>query len=191
MAEARTKVVTPMFRVSYPSVFTAKAFEDGKDPTYSTVALFEPAKFTAEEKKLWKAMQTLADEQAVEAFKIPVAKFGTKYLTPFRDGAEREDTDGYGEGVVFMTLSSKQKPGLIGRDRQPILSMDEFYAGCYARATVTCYWYPKKADPKKKKGVAFGLQNVQKVKEGEPFSSRTPAEDDFKDDLGDDDGFMD
>jgi hypothetical protein len=59
----------------------------------------------------------------------------------------------------------------IGPDRK-----DEFYAGCFARATIRAFAYDKNGN----KGVSFALQNVQKLKNGEPFGSKRKAEDDFE-----------
>jgi hypothetical protein len=68
------------------------------------------------------------------------------------------------------------QPGLVDQNLQRIISTDDFYSGCYARATITAYGYDKAGN----KGVAFGLQNVQKLADGERFSGRTAAEDDFE-----------
>ena len=57
---------------------------------------------------------------------------------------------------------------------------DEIYAGCYCRATVTVYSYDNRS-----KGVAIGLMNVQKVKDGERLDSRTDAAGDFDDEVDD------
>lgn len=190
MAEGTIKrVVTPVFRVSFPSVFSASSYDPGdgsgpSKPKFSLVALWTPSKFTDEEKKLWVAMKKLIEEASLDGFKMKVEDFTDKMVKPLHKGEEKHDLDGYGPGVIFATLSSHQKPGLIGRDRQPILDQEEFYAGCYARATITAYWYPKDGSKKKKKGVGLGLQNVQKVKDGEAFSGRVAAEEDFEDDLG-------
>ena len=41
-----TKLLTPVFRVSFPSVFEASSYEGGA-PKFSVCAVWEPAKFTA------------------------------------------------------------------------------------------------------------------------------------------------
>ncbi len=112
---------------------------------------------------------------AVEA-KFPDPTKRPKNLkNPLRDGDEdKPDTDGYA-GHFFATARSKMKPGLVDANVKPIISQDLFYAGCYARATVTAFYYDKAGN----KGVALSLQNVQKLRDGEPFSGRSKAEDDF------------
>jgi len=159
------KVKTPIFRVSFPSVFEPKGYNGGPEK-YSVVMLFDSdADLTA--------MKTILREAATE-------KWGTK-LPPnlrnaFRDGKEKSELQGYGEGVTFATASSKQKPGLVDQAVQQIMDRGEFYAGCYARATVTAFAYDQQGN----RGVSFGLGNLQKVKDGERFDGRTNAEDDFE-----------
>jgi len=157
------KVITPEFRVSFPHVFKAHAFQD-QEPKFRLTMLFDKAADLS-------AMKQLASNAAVEKWgkKIPA-----DLRSPFRDGSEKEDLEGY-EGMVFINATSKQKPGVVDENVQDIMDETEFYAGCYARATVTAYAY----DAMGNRGVSFGLQNVQKLRDGEPFSGRTKASDDF------------
>lgn len=171
---ASKRVITPVFRVSFPSVFEAKSF-DGGAPKFSVSAVWDPAKFTAKEKALWDQMMGLADEASLERFKKKMNDLPGNFKKAIRDGAEKADLAGYGDGTFFANLSSKMKPGVIDRDQSPITNPDEFYPGCYARATITAYSYDNKG-----KGVAFGLQNLQKVADGERLDSRTDAAEDFE-----------
>jgi len=173
------RVTTPVFRVSFPAVFEAKAF-DGGPPKFSVSAVWDPAKFTKRERELWDAMMGLCDEASMDRFKKKMNDLPSNFKKAIRDGAEKADLQGYGEGTFFANLSSKMQPGLIDKDRHPIISADDFYPGCYARATVTAYSYDNKG-----KGVAMGLQNLQKVADGERLDSRTDAADDF-DEVDDD-----
>ena len=173
------KVSTPIFRVSFPSVFEASSYEGGA-PKFSVCAVFTPASFTARDKELWKAMEALADEVSMERFKKKLAQLPNNFKKPFRDGAEKEDLEGFGAGKVFCNFSSKMRPGIIGINRELITNADDFYPGCYARATITAYAYDNVG-----KGVAFGLQNLQKLKDGDRLDSRTDANDDFDDDVDD------
>jgi hypothetical protein len=68
------------------------------------------------------------------------------------------------------------RPGIVDANLQEIISEDDFYSGCYARATLTAFAYDKLGN----KGVAFGLQNIQKLKDGEHLSGRKNAESDFE-----------
>lgn len=171
-------VLTPNFRVSYPNVFKAKKNDlNGKDE-YSIVALFPKG---ADLSKLKEA----AKKAAVDKFGADQTKWPKNMRSPFRDQAERAKTDeatnkeilpaGYEKGAFFLNLKSAQKPGLVNQSMEDIVEVSEFYAGCWARATINAYAYNHKGNA----GIAFGLGNIQKVKDGDPLGSRTRAQDDF------------
>lgn len=159
------KVLTPEFRVSFPAVFKAKSFE-GQEPKYSITMLFDKK---ADLTGLKKAIQAAA----VEKWGEDKAKWPKNLRTPLRDGDEKE-LDGYA-GHYFVNASSKQKPGLVNQKVEPIISEDDFYAGCYARATLQAFAY----DTAGNKGVSFGLQNIQKLRDGDTFSGRRRPSDEF------------
>lgn len=173
---ATDKVVTPPFRVSFPSVFEPSSFENSA-PKYSTVMIFHPKDFDKKAKAQFKAMEALLDDVSKEKFKKAVKDLPDNFKRAFRDGNEKEHLEGYGDGTVFATCSSHQRPGLVDRDKTPILAEEDFYPGCWARATVTAYAYDNRG-----KGVAFGLHNIQKLGEGQNFTGRVPADEDFDDD---------
>lgn len=160
------KVITPEFRVSFPSVFTPSSFE-GQEPKYRITMLFEKGTDL-------NALKQLAAETVAE--KWPNKDTRPKNIrNPFRDGdVDKPDMDGYA-GTIFLNASSKMKPGVVDSFVQPIIEEGEFYAGCYARATVTCYAYSFAGN----NGVAFGLQNIQKTRDGDSFTGRSSAESDF------------
>lgn len=171
-------VVTPVFRVSFPFVFEPRApMEGGGEAKYGLTAVFDPTKFSEKDKERWKAMIALANEASVGKFKKKVNELTDNYKKPMRDGAEKEGLEGFGAGLKFANLTTKFKPGLVDKDKNPIVDQGEIYPGCYMRATVTAYAYDNKG-----KGVAFGLMNLQKVGDGPRLDSRTDAEEDFKDD---------
>lgn len=177
------KLLTPPFRVSFPNVFEASSY-DGGTPKFSVCAVWEPAKFTPKDKALWKAMHDLADQVSMDKFKKKLDQLPANFKKPFRDGEEKADLVGFGAGKVFSNLSSRLRPGIIDLDRTPITDPEDFYPGCYARGTITAYAYDNKG-----RGVAFGLQNLQKLKDGERLDSRTNPEDDFAD-AGVDDAWL-
>jgi len=170
----RIKLMTPVFRVSFPQLFEAKAYGDS-EAKFSVSAIIRKDA-AGKDKQFLQAMHQAAEKMAI-------AKFGeanfrkmrklNQFKWPFRDGEEK-DMDGYGPDVIFLSLSTKMAPGVIGRNKEP-LSEKDLYAGCYARATVSPYTFDNKS-----KGVAFGLNNVQKVGEGEAFTQRTTADEDFE-----------
>lgn len=65
----------------------------------------------------------------------------------------------------------------------PIIETSELYSGIYGRASITFYAFNNNGN----KGIACGLNNLQKIRDGEPLGSKSTAEADF----ADDDGFLD
>lgn len=172
------KVTTPKFRVSFANVFHAREveYEDGTkgDAKYSLVMIFDE---DADLRKMERLVEQTIKENA--------AMFNNKLKSvrrPFRDAEEKDDLEGFEEGKIFASASSQYRPGIVDKDLTMITDQEDFYSGCYARATVTCYPYNKKGN----KGVAFGLQNLQKLADGEQLSGRTSADEDF-DEVDDDD----
>lgn len=164
---AMGKIVTPFFRVSYPNVFRAKRNDLNGQDEYSMVMLFDK-----KDQKELKAMKELATKIAKEQWgdKIPA-----KFRSPFRDGdAEKPDNPSF-KGMIFMTAKSKYQPGLVNGRNETIISEDEFYGGCYARAEVNLFAYEVKGNS----GISVGLNHIQKQKDGTPFGNRTSAEDAF------------
>ncbi len=165
---------TPVFRVSYPNVFTKDKYD-----RYSITAIFNTDEMRDKDIKALEKLEEYAAKVAKEFFKkdIKTLRKNPNFKWPFRDGAEKEGTDGYGEGVVFFSMSNrKKKPNILNRQKEHIYDEDEFYAGCYAIASISCYAYKNEGQ-----GVAFGLNNLFKVKEGASFGFSSKAEDDFED----------
>jgi len=91
-----------------------------------------------------------------------------------RDGDAEKDDPVYA-GHYFINANSNEKPGIVDADLNPIMDKDEFYSGCYGRASITLYPY----DASGSKGIAAGLNNVQKLEDGEKFGGATSAAADF------------
>jgi len=91
-----------------------------------------------------------------------------------RDGDAEKDDPVYA-GHYFINANSNEKPGIVDAELNPILDKDEFYSGCYGRASITLYPY----DASGSKGIAAGLNNVQKLEDGEKFGGATSAATDF------------
>lgn len=194
VAAEKEKVQTPEFRVSFPAVFDPRAAKQGDKAKYSVTMLFRVTE-TAKSKELGEkvvSIQSLKD--AVRA--VAEQKFGTdrskwpKLKLPFRSTTQEEDKakkdmPGYDEGVIFVAASSDPKnnprPGIVhphaGPDGKPapLTVPSDFYGGCYARATINPYHWEYMG----KQGISFGLQNIQKLRDGEPFGGRGAAENDF------------
>lgn len=174
-----TKVITGKVRFSYAHVFEPKAIEEGQTPKYSVSILIPKSDKNTLEKI----------EKAVEAAKqAGKAKFGgklpPKLKLPLRDGdQERPDDENYA-GCYFINANSLNKPGIVDENRQEIIDRDEFYSGCYGKASINFYAFNSAGN----KGVAAGLNNLMKLEEGERLGGGSTAEQDFG--LPDDDDWM-
>ena len=101
------------------------------------------------------------------------------------DGTLRKEKYPECAGHWLITASRAKKSGapkVVDQQMQQILDEGELYAGCYARMSVHAYAYaPTKENPQIKTGVSFGLNNVQKVADGEPLGGMSSRpEDDFE-----------
>lgn len=178
-----TKVITGLVRFSYVNIFRSRAFRDGQDAKYS-ICLLIPKDDTKTLDKIQDAMDE-AIEQGMSS------KWGGKkpknLHLPLRDGdEERADEAPEYKGMYFLNANSTQKPGIIDRDRNEILDADEVYSGCWGRASINFFPY----DSNGNRGVGVGLNNIQKIKDGERLgASRASAEADFADDFDDDEDF--
>ncbi|MCD7955970.1 MAG: DUF2815 family protein [Lachnospiraceae bacterium] len=180
-----TKVITgPRTRWSYANVWDPKSINGGA-PKYS-VSLIIPKSDTKTVEKIKAAIQAAYEEgqsklkgngKSVPALSI--------IKTPLRDGdLERPDDEAY-KNSYFINANSANAPGIVDADRNPILERSEVYSGIYGRASINLYAFNTNGN----KGIACGLNNLQKISDGEPLGGRTRAEDDF--DTDDEDDFLD
>lgn len=176
---AETKVVTGKVRFSYAQVFEPRAMTEGATPKYS-VSLIIPK---SDKKTLDKIKAAIAS--AIEEGKT--SKWGGKIpknlKTPLRDGDEEREEDEVYAGSMFLSANSSNKPGIVDADLNTIMDKSEFYSGCYGRASINFYPF----DSNGSKGVACGLNNLQKLEDGERLAGigSTPEED-FGEDLDED-----
>ena len=175
--KATTKVVTGIVRLSYANVWEPASI-NGSKPKYS-VSLIIPKGDT----------KTIADINAAidAAIQEGAAKFGGKIPNkaalklPLRDGDIERDDEAY-QGSYFVNANSTTAPEVVDRSLQRILDRNEVYSGCYARVSITFDAFNSTGN----RGIACGLGNIQKVRDGEPLGGKTSAADDFATDLDDD-----
>ena len=65
-----------------------------------------------------------------------------------------------------------------------ILERSEVYSGVYGRASINLYVFNSNGN----RGIACGLNNLQKISDGEPLGGKSRAEDDFS--TEDDDDYL-
>lgn len=168
-----TKVITGKVRFSYAHVFEPNAIQEGQKEKYS-VSILIPKTDKATIAKVEKAIEAAKQEGKWNG-KIPAV-----LKLPLRDGdAERPDDEAY-EGCMFLNANSVRKPSIVDADLEPIMDKDEFYSGCFGRASINFYGYNQSGN----KGVAVGLNNLQKLEDGDRLSGggSTAAEDFGSDD---------
>ena len=180
-----TKVITGVnTRWSYVNAWEPKSINGGA-PKYS-VSLIIPKSDTKTLEKIRAAIQA-AYEEGQSKLKgngrsVPAL---SALKTPMRDGdAERPDDEAYANSY-FVNANSGTAPGIVDADRNPILERSEVYSGVYGRASINFYAFNSNGN----KGIACGLNNLQKIRDGEPLGGKSRAEDDFAEE--DEDDFLD
>ena len=180
-----TKVITGVCRLSYANIWQAKSINGGT-PKYSASVLI-PKSDTETIVKVKAAMQA-AYEEGVSKLKgtsKTVPAFAS-LKTPLRDGdTERPDDEAYA-GHWFLNANSNTAPGVVDANREPVIDTSEIYSGVYARVSLSFYAFNSNGN----RGIACGLQNIQKVRDGESLGSKARAEDDFDDGFEADDDFL-
>lgn len=170
-----TKVITgPNTRFSYANVWEAKSINGGA-PKFS-VSLIIPKSDTKTVAKIKAAIEAAYKEGESKlkgnGRSVPAL---SAIKNPLRDGdTERPDDEAYANSY-FINANSTTAPGIVDASCNPILERSEVYSGVYGRASISFYAFNSNGN----KGIACGLNNLQKICDGEPLGGRTRAEDDF------------
>ena len=177
-----TKVITgPNTTFSYLNCWDAKSI-NGSTPKFS-VSLIIPKSDIATIEKIKAAIQA-AYEEGQSKLKgngksVPAL---TAIKNPLRDGdIERPDDEAYANSY-FVNANSASAPGIVDADRQPIIERSEMYSGIYGRASINFYAFNVNGN----RGIACGLNNLQKLRDGEPLGGKASAESDFATEEDDD-----
>ena len=183
MTKNPMKVITGKdTRWSYANVWDPKSINGGV-PKFS-VSLIIPKSDKKTIEAIKKAIQAAYKEGEAKlkgnSRSVPPLE---SIKTPLRDGdTERPDDEAYANSY-FLNANSTTQPGIVDANVQPILTRSEVYSGVYGRASINFYAFNSNGN----RGIACGLNNLQKIRDGEPLGSRTSAEDDFADFAEDDD----
>lgn len=170
-----TKVVFGPCRLSYTHLFSKfNPDGDAEKGKYMTNILIPK-----EEKETVKALKQAIEKARTAAI---TAKWGGKEPKnldlPLRDGEDKEnDPDGIYPGHFYVNAKCSTRPGVVDKNKAPITDEEEIYSGIWAIVSVTFYGY----DTAGKKGVACGLNNVMKYKDGDRLGGRISADADFAD----------
>lgn len=146
---------TPIFRAGWVGL----PDEDGK---YSVTAIFDDETNLKELEKL--ALKTLRDEHGKDA------EFGEDYKSPWNKGDKRAKKKGQPEyeNTMYCNIGTNFPIEVVDAKGNSIaLDEDsELYAGAYFRAVINAYCW----DNSGKEGVSFGLQALQKIRDGKKIS---------------------
>ena len=174
-----TKVVTGVVRLSYANVWEPKSINGGAEK-YSVSLIIQKA-----DTKTLGAIQKAIDAAIDEGR----GKFGGKVPSkatlklPLRDGdVDRPDDEAY-TNCYFVNANSSSAPEIVDKSLNSVLNRSEVYSGVYARVSINFYAFNSNGN----RGIACGLGNIQKVRDGEPLGGKTSAADDFTSDYDGDD----
>jgi hypothetical protein len=169
MQSNKVKIVTGKVRFSYVNAFIPKASMEGGTPKYS-VSILIPKTDKEGVAKLQKAFEDCKTSNAA-FFGGSVPKLLKGGL---RDGDLEKEDEAYA-GHFFINANSAQKPDIVDANREALFDANDFYSGCYGRASITFYPYNAQGS----KGVACGLNNLQKLEDGEKLGGTSSAAADF------------
>jgi len=168
-------LTTPEATLSYPSVFTPRAMNEGETPKYEATFVFGP---DADLTEIRQAIRKVGQDKWGEKFQ-EMLKSG-KVRLPLRIDWEEK---GYPEDSTFFAARSHNKPGVVSvypsehDPSKPALIEDEskIYPGCIVKGLVSCYAYTKPQP-----GITFGLEGLQKIRDGERLDGRVNAQSVFE-----------
>lgn len=172
----RHLIITPVARLSFPQLFTARSFED--NPNEKKVFRCD---LIVDSEDVWKQAykgkktQTISLKKAIRNCKEDQWGEDQKKWPHFeydviQDGNENtndddEIRDGYKDKSYIVPKSGEEfPPTLLLKNGKPATEED-LYAGCYVRAQILCRPYISG----KNKGVSLRLVSIMKVDEGEKF----------------------
>lgn len=178
-----TKVVTGKCTFSYLNCWDPKSINGGT-PKYS-VSLIIPKSDTKTVEKIKAAIQAAYDEGQPKlkgnSRSVPAL---SAIKTPLRDGdMERPDDEAY-KGSYFINANSATAPGIVDASCNQIIDRSEMYSGVQGRASINFYAFNSNGN----RGIACGLNNLQKISDGTPLGGKSRAEDDFA--TSDDEDFL-
>lgn len=167
-----TKVVFGPCRLSYVHVFEKHSFDGNPENGKYSTSILIPKSETKTVEAIKKAIE--AAKQAALNSKWN-GKLPKEMVMPLLDGDDRDDQDEVYAGHWYLNAKCNTRPGVVDRDRVPIVDEEEIYSGVWAVVSVTFFGF----DVKVKKGISCGLNNIMKFKDDEKLGGRVSADTDF------------
>ncbi|MHB1681621.1 MAG: DUF2815 family protein [Bacilli bacterium] len=171
------RVVSGRVRMSYVHLLVPRAFA-GREPRYS-VTMIIPKADVVMKQRIDAAISAAVQDGITSRWGGVLPPLLTY---PIYDGDAVNPNNGlpFGDecrGHWVMTATSKpdRKPDLRDAWLNPILDATQVYSGMYGRVSFRMFAYATGG----KKGIGCGLNNVQKLEDGEPLAGGPRAEEDF------------
>lgn len=179
------KVITGKCRLSYAHIWEPSSMNENSPAKYSACIIWPKTDKVMTEKV--RAATEAAIQDGIKSKWKGKRPPESKLKLPMRDGDEERPEDEAFQGCYFINANSNKRPGVVDLARNPILDQEEIYSGCYCRFSLMFYPFSTNGN----NGVAVGLNNLQKVSDGERLAGGSKVEDDFNDDYtGDLDDIM-
>ena len=173
-----TKVIIPC-RISFANIWEPKSI-NGSEEKYSVSCIIPKS----DKKTLMRIHKAIEAAKEIGISKKWGGKLPPNLKLPLRDGdIDRPDDEAYAD-AMFVNVNSKDAPQIVDRKVQPIIDPMECGSGDYCNVSVNFYAYNANGN----RGIAGGLGNLQKIKDGERLAGRASAASDFTEVEGDEDG---
>jgi hypothetical protein len=170
MEDKKSSIIVGPVQLNFCNVWEPKAIEGSDTEKYSVQIRLHKKKDRAQILEIQNTVKALANASKESIFKGKMANL--KF--PLRDGDTNDDETL--KGYYFFNASSTAQPGIVDRNRKPIIDQDEVYSGVIAYVSVNFYAFNKNGN----KGIAAGLNNILKYKDGERIAGKPSAQSDFK-----------
>lgn len=158
---AGKEITTPVGKLMFPHLFKPEPTQQGGDPRYGCVLVFDP---NAQKTKAFEALKAAIADTAKEFFKGSVPKSARNPLIKVSETDYADKYAGFGEDDIMIRPWSKYQPGLVDGRLNDITIESDVWAGQLWRATVS----PSGYDTSGNKGVMLFLNNMQQAKADMP-----------------------
>lgn len=163
-----TKIITGVVRGSFLHVWEPSSMQDNGPKKYSA-ALLIPKSDKATIAAINKAIEEIKKDPAA------LATWGGKLppvlKLPLRDGDVEKPGDENYKGHYWINATSSQQPGVLDSDKNEMIDKTKLYSGCYLKADINLYAFNKNGN----RGIAVGLNNILKVKDGLALAGKESA----------------
>jgi hypothetical protein len=167
-----TKIVTPVIRCSYPKLAQPDTQERG-----GKFGLSIP--LPKSDKAACDALTEIMKNAAVNTWGEKYKNLGgvTSFVSDCDNDPELSEDEVY-KGCLKFSAKSKKRPGIVFPNMEPVPTEeieDVIYPGCWIRASITAYG----TETGGKKTIAFWLNSVMFIKNGEALGGASNPKEDF------------